>query len=1037
MKRPRPDPVLAPFARRGKFLLAIVSLALVPVFGTADSSGAAPRQVAQTDTGAADAQRNEAEQRANEKPGQSDQDNSDEDTGSHPRKSDDLTGPIRDLGGAVEVGNDRTPAPQPAKKTVVTKKCENPGVLDEDDFLKLLAEGAKKGGFAPGGAPDPRDADTQIHWDQALQNESDVQDRLEREFATMQGDVAKAINDYLAAASAWQENFAHVSSATTGLQGLLQNWTESRAILEKADFAFAMANLGVGGTKLGFKAIKWISKARAAAVATAEASEAAASALKTAETASEAWKTEGGVHKALPKVAETGSEAWKTEGGVQRALPKATEAGGDAAKAGGEATKAAPHPGSPAAATPVKPNQTFAPVAAVSDEGASMRASGIYSAAEGASSEEAQFQQQVRKMQRLVKKANAAGDTKTAARIQGDIDKLVAGRAKAMAGAKALRPVAGTANAGAAAQEAQLQEHIRTLERQIEQAHAAGNAAGAAHIQSDLDRLVIARAKDMARAQISPQVQALAKEAGIDTAKIVEDANVAPDLALEGVKDNAEINTAVNGIVDDVEMTVLRRVAESRGWHDIPQVAINAIGKAIVDARKTLAGVKGAGISKADVEALKKLKAIVERNGLNFSEWLSTAATESAGAGKEIGSNGVRKVYEEVGNDIALYYTKADVALINDIIATDGDVSKLRALMGPIDELSLNALARAGAAAPKASGVCPAAGFLAQGGSNAAGALARPTEQQLTNVMNGTGRLGQVGLDNVMDEFGLTERIEGKGLFRAAAGEMWELFTSPSATVGSHYASWVALDELEGLLKNDRPQLLNLGVKLDDAARALSNLQGALKRAGVGDPNSDLEKKAPNDLQKALDDLDKAFNSGSPGWQKDHQAQMDERRKHIEQKLADLADTMKDLNALSARMGQLKQWLDSVRLNPDKSLKTPLQAFNPETFVRLGSISLYLRAMGASAFGLTQDVPFHMVPLTVSKPPPAPKPPTPLKTASEEPKSSLPPDRRTHIPDEAQPDGPGGDTQEDEDFDKFMHGIWREERKANEAQKGR
>jgi hypothetical protein len=60
-------------------------------------------------------------------------------------------------------------------------------------------------------------------------------------------------------------------------------------------------------------------------------------------------------------------------------------------------------------------------------------------------------------------------------------------------------------------------------------------------------------------------------------------------------------------------------------------------------------------------------------------------------------------------------------------------------------------------------------------------------------------------------------------------------------------------------------------------------------------------------------------------------------------------------------MGQLRVWLDSVRLGPGGKPRTPIEAFNPLTFVRLGSIDRYLRAMGADTFGLVTDTPLHMV----------------------------------------------------------------------------
>jgi len=92
--------------------------------------------------------------------------------------------------------------------------------------------------------------------------------------------------------------------------------------------------------------------------------------------------------------------------------------------------------------------------------------------------------------------------------------------------------------------------------------------------------------------------------------------------------------------------------------------------------------------------------------------------------------------------------------------------------------------------------------------------------------------------------------------------------------------------------------------------------------------------------------MQRAYDSGSEEWKRNNKDRMDERRDHMVQKLADLVETMDDLKALVARLGQVRMWLDSVRLGPDGKPKGPIDAFQPETFVRLGSISLYLRVWG-------------------------------------------------------------------------------------------
>ena len=159
--------------------------------------------------------------------------------------------------------------------------------------------------------------------------------------------------------------------------------------------------------------------------------------------------------------------------------------------------------------------------------------------------------------------------------------------------------------------------------------------------------------------------------------------------------------------------------------------------------------------------------------------------------------------------------------------------------------------------------------------------------------------------------------------------------------------------------------MIALGTRLTEASNALRDLHGTLQRAGLSGPGSYLGTRGPADLQRALDDLQKAYDAGSPEWQRSHQGQLDARREHIRQKLAALSETVADLNALAARMAQMRNHLDSLRLNPSGGLRETVDLFNPIVFVRLGSISLFLRGIGADAFGLSTGAPFRL-----SAPPP-------------------------------------------------------------------
>jgi hypothetical protein len=78
-------------------------------------------------------------------------------------------------------------------------------------------------------------------------------------------------------------------------------------------------------------------------------------------------------------------------------------------------------------------------------------------------------------------------------------------------------------------------------------------------------------------------------------------------------------------------------------------------------------------------------------------------------------------------------------------------------------------------------------------------------------VLNGLGDLGQVGLGNAVDQFGVTDRFTaGQGYGRAVMGELWEFITSPSATTASFYYTLEAQNELLNLLQNERKPLVEL-----------------------------------------------------------------------------------------------------------------------------------------------------------------------------------------------------------------------------------
>ena len=690
--------------------------------------------------------------------------------------------------------------------------CGPADLASVDEFIRDLATAARAVGLAPGTTPPSgRDADAQRRFEAAIGQEAIVQGRLIREVATLQGNVARNLNNYLAAASAWQERYAYISSSTTYMQGMLTEWMEAREIYEKADFAFAMANLGMGLGKLGFKGIRYLTRTKTAAAAV------------------------------------QGTEATAAAAGTARA------AEGTAASALGE-TQAFNR-------TIIPPGQN--PAALTKGGQLAQSTAGAANAARTG--------------------AGAIDEAAELARLQARYDRELAQTRQMFEAAT---------KDGASADV--IQTFKTSLDDLIRDGRPTSLPPPPPPPPSPLAQATAAIGDDVAK---------LAQEAGVDTS--------GPIRNLVGRADDVDA-------VAEAEWEILRAVARARGWHDVPAWGVDAIGRALLEARKGLAGVEGAAISPANVEILRSLKTYVESQGFVFARWLETAGGELAVAGR----NG-----EDVIEGIALYYDKADIDLLLKIIDTGGDITQLRNAVGQVAQASLNGLARGtpgllgGTCATAADGALIVNRAVSPGTLTNPSAVAAqtamppvgapPTDAQLQNVLYGTGQLGQVGLGNVVDQFGVTDRFTaGQGFGRAVMGELWELVTSPSATVASHYYTLVVQSEYLDLLRRDGDKLVDIGVKLDDAARALRDLQVLLQGPNVTGANSFLNAGGPAQLRKVLDDMQRAYDSGSEEWKRNNKERMDERRDHMVQKLADLVETMDDLKALVARLGQVRMWLE-------------------------------------------------------------------------------------------------------------------------------
>jgi hypothetical protein len=369
---------------------------------------------------------------------------------------------------------------------------------------------------------------------------------------------------------------------------------------------------------------------------------------------------------------------------------------------------------------------------------------------------------------------------------------------------------------------------------------------------------------------------------------------------------------------------LVKVVARMRGWHGVPEQMAGVVGRVLVNGQ---AAMTGRGVVAA--EDLAQLSQWAQRPG--FWEWLA----KSADWFEEIGWAGN---HPEINRYATLLWDAADVGFLKKIVEAGGDVSKLRALLGPAQA----AVVTATRAAPALSG----AGLVA-GAAGGAG-LVQGRDAALAQLRDPLMQVGD--LSNFVDQFGVTDRFSaGQGYGRAVMGELWELVTAPVTTIESHYFTHQAQDVYDRFLKEAGGDLQTMGSALDDAVRALDDLGSALDIIDPDDPRNPLGAGREQALRDALRDLDAAYRSGDADWQRAHADELAERRRHIEGKIAYIRSVLDALRDLKGRLGQMRQWLNEMRVDASGGLRSVTTLMNPEIPVRLISTGLYLN-------GVTQQI---------------------------------------------------------------------------------
>jgi len=442
----------------------------------------------------------------------------------------------------------------------------------------------------------------------------------------------------------------------------------------------------------------------------------------------------------------------------------------------------------------------------------------------------------------------------------------------------------------------------RTVAAAGETAVATAEVAGA--VERSASRSVfVGKYIDTLLGQRARALERLAAEAGVDLSEFM--ARHGGDATLAGEE-------------------LIKIVARMRGWHGVPDHMAGVVGRVLVNGQ---AAMTGRGVVAA--EDLAQLSQWAQRPG--FWEWLAKAADWF----EEIGWMGDQP---EISRFATLLWDSADIGFLKKFVEAGGDITKLRALLGPAQA----AVVTATRAAPVLSGAGLAAG--AAGGAG----LVQGRDEALAQLRDPLMQVGD--LSNFVDQFGVTDRFSaGQGYGRAVMGELWELVTAPVTTIESHYFTHQAQDVYDRFLKEAGGDLQTMGSALDDAVRALDDLGSALDIIDPDDPRNPLGAGREQALRDALRDLESAYGSGDADWQRAHADELAERRRHIEGKIAYIRSVLDALRDLKGRLGQMRQWLNELRVDAAGGLRSVTTMMNPEIAVRLISTGLYLN-------GVTQQI---------------------------------------------------------------------------------
>lgn len=499
-------------------------------------------------------------------------------------------------------------------------------------------------------------------------------------------------------------------------------------------------------------------------------------------------------------------------------------------------------------------------------------------------------------------------------------------------------------------------------------------AGDAASVVDDLPDFM----KGVPKVELIVQKVDVAAEFGTEVAGLVKKYGINADEVLDAVRGEDGLHRL---------LAIFRAVANAKGLHSIPIKLESALANVIQTTQRAAAGdavaleaIKSGRIRQQLITIVELGKKIGFTSTDEFINWLRSAATG----------------FDDAQNGIGILYNAQQLQTLKYILLNGFDLQGLRAILGPLDNIAGQALAgsKLGATGVKTAayggaGASALGGAFGPGGTNSTsprtggtnGSKLSQAQKELAALAEALTREGAVDLSTIRQQFGgILSRVPTEdvpwysdvGNFGYNFGaEMWNWFLNPTTAYSAWgwdvWASGAYLD----LLTNHQDDFFELSHTLGDALSALRGLNGAINNAGLDNKNNTLGGKGVADLQGLLNDLNETYNSAGPKFQGQRAAELDERRAHIGQKIERLKYSIDGFKNIAKQLPHMIEWLDGLRYtrdaNGNRTVRPGVGIFNPEIFIRLASVGVFVQSQSSQAFLQTRSAP-----VTVVRPPPKP-----------------------------------------------------------------